>query len=117
MADTIQSVRDEIRRERERLNELEHKLDLISQTHNKMLDVMQGDTAWKRKGVIDQLAELATFMDTIKDFDFLQMKTFATEYNEFKRHFLWLCGGIVALIGLVGTITSNLDKIQNLFHR
>lgn len=110
------SLRDEIRRERERLDSMERKLDLMSKTHDKILDVMQGDIAWKRKGVIDQLAELASFMDTMKGFDFAEMKGFAAEYKDFKKRVLTVGAVLSALTGGVWLIIANMDKIAKLIH-
>jgi hypothetical protein len=110
------SLREEIRRERERLDQFERRIDGIEKVNDKVLKVMQGDSAWKEKGVIDQLAEVATFMMEMKGFNFKEMKDFATDYNEFKKRGLWLCGGIATLMGFVTIVLNNIDKIQNLFH-
>jgi hypothetical protein len=110
------ALRDEIQRERERLNAFERRLDGMERINDKVLKVMQGDSAWKEKGVIDQLAEVATFMSEMKGFNFPEMKAFAAEWNDLKKRVLWLTGGIVGLLGFVSVVLTNLDKIQNLFH-
>jgi hypothetical protein len=110
------ALREEIQRERERLNAFERKLDLMSKTHDKILEVMQGDSAWKRKGVIDQLAELADFMATMKGFDFAEMKGFAAEYKDFKKRILTIGAVLSGLTGGVWLIIANMEKIAKLFH-
>jgi hypothetical protein len=105
----IDSLREDINRERRRLDEMERKLD-------KFLGVMQGDPAWNQKGVIGQLADVALFIETMKGFNFPEMKAFAEDWNNLKKRVLWLAGGIVGLVGFLSVVLTNLDKIQNYFH-
>lgn len=109
------SLRDEIQRERHRLDQFERRLDGMEKVSDKVLRVMQGDSAWKEKGVIDQLAEVATFMSEMKGFNFPEMKAFANEYNDFKKRALTIGGFIGGVGGLLWLVILNLDKILKAF--
>lgn len=110
------AIKAEIQRERERLNELERRVNGMETVSNRLLRFIQGDAELLEKGAAARMLDFGTFISEMKGFDFKKMSEFATEYDEFKKRFLWLTAGIVALTGTVGALVSNLDKIQNFFH-
>jgi len=107
----LDTLREEISRERERHNE---RMDTLERKVNKVESIMRGDSEWKQKGFIDQLAELAVFMDSLRGFNFKEMKDFTTEYADFKKRVLWVSGGTGFVAGIVWLIVLNIDKIQRL---
>lgn len=119
----LEALRQEALRDRERIAQAADGLDKLAKivenqgrTTDRILEVMQGNPAWKQKGIIDQLTELADFMNKMQGFDFAEMKKFADEYADFKKRILWLCGGILTLTTFAGLILTNLEKIEKLFH-
>jgi hypothetical protein len=119
----LENLRQDAQRDRERsaevaasLAKLTNIVEAQGKTTDRILTVMQGDPAWKQKGVIDQITDLAAFVESMKGFNFAEMKKFADEYNDFKKRILWLCGGIMSLAGLGALVLTNLEKIEKLFH-
>lgn len=116
----LEELREDIRRYRqrvnERLDELERRIAGTEKVSERVLRFMQGDADFKDKGMVDRLADFAAFMGEMKGFDFKKMNEFATEYDEFKRRFLWLTAGILGLSTALAGILTNLDKIQKFFH-
>lgn len=105
----FEALREEIRHTRDRLDKFERRLDMAE-------NAMQGDAAWKRKGVIDQVAELVTFVEAMKGFDFAEMKSFASEYKDFKKRILTIGAVLSGLTGGVWLIIANMEKIAKIFH-
>lgn len=119
----LENLRNEAHRDRERnaqtadaLEKLAKIVENQGRTTDRILEVMQGNPAWKQKGIIDQLTEVVTFINQMQGFDFAEMKKFADEYNDFKKRILWLSGGILSLATFAGLILTNLEKIEKLFN-
>ena len=119
----LETLRQDAQRDRERATETARALEVLAKivenqgrTTERILEVMQGNPAWKQKGVIDQLTEMAAFIAQMQGFDFAEMKKFAEEYNDFKKRILWLSGGILGLATFASIILTNLEKIEKLFH-
>ena len=94
---------------------MERKLEMLNGTHMKIIEVMQGDKQWQKKGIIDQLAEIMLFMELMKSFNFAEMKEFAAEYRDFKKRVLTLAGFIGGVGGILWLIVLNIDKILKAF--
>jgi hypothetical protein len=110
------ALKAEIQRERERLNELERRVNGMETVSNRLLRFIQGDAELLEKGAAARMLDFGTFISEMKGFDFKKMSEFASEYDEFKKRFLWLTGGIFGLSGILAGILTNLDRIQKLFH-
>lgn len=116
MADQIEALRNEIIQERRRLDGMEHKLDLMEKGQAKIMEVMQGDSAWKRKGMVEQLQEFAAFMEMMKGLDVKEFKEFMMEFRDVKKTILRASAFIVGTAAFVAALIKFFDNIKQYFH-
>ena len=127
MPDSFDPLRHELHRLRQhvdgvefglhkQLDELSRKIEVMAAAQAKVNVALQGDKEWQRKGILDQLVELAAFVETTKSFNLAEMKDFMVETKDLKKKVLTISGFLVSVTGIVWLIILNLSKIQDAFH-
>lgn len=101
MADHFTIIRDELNKERNRIDRIERELDVLQEKHRVLEDVVGGNKAYDRKGLVHDLAAVQSFV---------------TEIKEFKGKAVGISLFITAVVVPCGLwALKNMDFIQELF--
>jgi chromosome segregation ATPase len=112
----IDALREEIRRERERLNNLEQRVNRMEPVSDRILRFIQGDAELLEKGAAARIADFSAFMSEMKAIDWVKVAEFLKDYNDLKKRVLWLVGIMGGGIGLALTAMKYFNDIQKALH-
>lgn len=112
----LDNIREEINRQRARLDEVERRLAGVGQVNDKVLRFLQGDADLKDKGLVDKMQEINTFISETKELELKTLAPLLRQIMYIAKYFGWLIAGTLALITGAGVFVTNLDRILNSLH-